>query len=223
MSGTLIAVCAVARTRYDVRKDGATGIDKRPLAGPVGVDRLGVVGDKQYEAGHGGENQAVYAYDRAAAGRWADELGRELPPGSFGENFAVAGLAVTDAVIGERWLVGGDPDESVLLEVTAPRTPCRTFQAWMGEPQWVKRFTARGDVGAYLRVLRVGTVRAGDPIEVLTRPAHGVTVREVFQAADTDPARLRRLLDEGERLHPSLVAKVDKVLERLAVQRESAR
>jgi MOSC domain-containing protein YiiM len=96
--------------------------------------------------------------------------------------------------------------------VTAPRVPCQIFQAWMGEPHWVKRFTTQGDVGAYLRVLRPGTVRAGDPIDVLDRPAHGVTVREVFNAADADPDRLRRLLDEGGRLHPSLVTKVNKVL-----------
>ena len=36
MSGTLIAVCAVGRTRYDVRADGPTAIDKRPLAGAAG-------------------------------------------------------------------------------------------------------------------------------------------------------------------------------------------
>ena len=217
MSGTLIAVCAVGRTRYDVRADGPTAIDKRPLAGAAEIGPLGVGGDKQYDAGHGGMSQAVYAYDRAEAQRWAAELGREIPPGGFGENLAIAGLPVTDAVIGERWLVG-DPDDGVLLEVTAPRTPCQTFQAWMGLPKWVKRFTAQGDVGAYLRVLRPGTVRAGDPVEVTSRPAHGVTVREVFNATSTDPARLRRLLDEGEQLHPHLVAKVHKVLERRAAQ-----
>jgi MOSC domain-containing protein YiiM len=217
MSGTLVAVCAVGKTHYNVRKDGATGIDKRPVDGPVRVGPLGVEGDKQYEAGHGGANQAIYAYDRAEAQRWAAKLGREVPPGAFGENFAVEGMPVTDAVIGERWLIGDPDGEGVLLEVTAPRTPCQTFQAWMGEPQWVKRFTAQADVGAYLRVLRPGTVRAGDPISVVARPAHGVTAREVFRAADTDPRRLRRLLDEGEQLHPFLVVKVSKVLDRLAV------
>lgn len=217
MSGTLVAVCVVGKTHYDVRKDGPTGIDKRPVDGQVGIGPLGVDGDKQYETGHGGANQAVYAYDRAEARRWAAELGREVPPGAFGENLAIEGMPVTDAVIGERWLVG-DPDHGVLLEVTAPRTPCRTFQAWMDEPRWVKRFTAQGDVGAYLRVLRPGTVRAGDLITVLERPAHGVTVREAFQAADADPRRLRRLLDEGERLHPQLVGKLRKVLDRLSVQ-----
>ena len=189
MSGTLIAVCSLAQIHYDLGKGGATGIDKRPLPGPVVVERGGVVGDRSYAANHGGEHQAIYAYDRAEAQRWAAELGREIPPGTFGENFAVGGMPVTDAVIGERWLVGRDP--GVLLEVTAPRTPCQLFEAWMGEPRWFKRFTAQGDVGVYLRVLRPGTVRAGDPIDVLDRPAHGVTAR--FERGLHHPA-----LREGE-------------------------
>jgi len=212
MTGTLIAVCGLGQIHYGLGKDDATGIDKRPLPGPAVIERDGVVGDKQYSPDHGGSHQAIYAYDRAEAQRWAAELGREIPPGTFGENFAVSGMPVTDAVIGEQWLVGGD--RGVVLEVSAPRIPCQIFQAWMGEPHWVKRFAARGDVGAYLRVLRPGTVRAGDPIDVLSRPAHGVTVREVFNAATTDPARLRRLLDEGERLHPQMAARINKMLER---------
>lgn len=211
MSGTLIAVCSLDQIHYGIRKDDWTGIDKQPLPGPVAIGPHGVAGDKHYHADHGGEHQAIYAYGRAEAQRWAAELGREIPPGTFGENFAVDGIPVTDAVIGERWLVGGDP--GVLLEVTGPRTPCQTFQAWMDEPHWVKRFTAQGDVGAYLRVLRPGTVRSGDPIDVLDRPAHGVTVREVFDAAGTEPERLRRLLDEGQRLHPKVVVMVNKALQ----------
>jgi MOSC domain-containing protein YiiM len=227
MSGTLIAVCRLGQTHHGLGKDGATGIDKRPLPGPVAIEHGGVAGDRQYSPQHGGEYQAIYAYDRAEAQRWAAELGREIPAGTFGENFAVAGIQVTDAVIGERWLVGGE--HGVLLMVTAPRIPCKIFQAWMGEPQWVKRFTAQGDVGAYLRVLRPGTVRAGDPIEVLDRPAHGVTAREVFNAAarggqiagaaggsrtaGTDHSRLRRLLDEGEQLSPKLIARLNKLLD----------
>ena len=28
----------------------------------------------------------------------------------------------------------------VLLEVSCPRTPCTTFEGWLGEPGWLKRF-----------------------------------------------------------------------------------
>ncbi len=75
---------------------------------------------------------------------------------------------MTGAVIGERWQIGAD---GVLLEVTAPRIPCRTFQGWMDEPHWVKRFTAHGAPGAYLRILSPGTVGAGDRIDVVRDPS----------------------------------------------------
>jgi MOSC domain-containing protein YiiM len=134
----------------------------------------------------------------------------EIPPGRFGENLAVRGLAVTDAVVGERWLVGS----TVLLEATLPRVPCQTFKSWMGQPRWVKRFSDRGDVGCYFRVITPGVVRPGDPIEVVSRPAHGVTIRELSRAGEQRPERLRRLLDEPEylpakarhRIHSALAA-----------------
>ena len=125
---------------------------------------------------HGGEDQALYAYSQADADYWAAELGRDIPPGYFGENLRVAGLDATNAVIGERWKIGLD----VEVEVTSPRRPCSTFQRRVGEPHWVKRFTEAGRVGAYLRVVRPGTIQAGDHIHRLYVPAHGVTVGKWF-------------------------------------------
>jgi MOSC domain-containing protein YiiM len=118
-------------------------------------------------------------------------------------------MPVTDAVLGERWRIG----QTVVVETTMPRTPCATFQSWMGQPHWVKRFSQRGDVGSYLRVLTPGTVQAGDPITLITQPRHGVTIREVFTAAEQDPRRLRRLLDEAEDLAPKAAVHVRKALE----------
>jgi MOSC domain-containing protein YiiM len=116
------------------------------------------------------------------------DLGRELPPGRFGENLRTAGLDLTDALLGERWRVG-----TALLEVTSPRIPCANFARFWNEPQLVKRFTARGTVGAYLRVLEPGDVGAGDAVEVVERPAHEVTVGLVFRAYTTQKYRLPQL------------------------------
>lgn len=216
MAGTLVAVCAVHAVIEGHSVTGRTAIDKRPLDGPVAIDATGVVVDEQSDtAHHGGIDQALYAYAREEARRWADELGVEIPPGRFGENLATAGLAVTDAVVGERWLIGG----TVLAEVTAPRIPCQTFKSWMGQPRWVKRFADRGDVGSYLRVLTPGTVRAGDRIDVVERPRHGVTIRDVFDAARQDPLRLRRLLDESEYLAESTAWRVRKAVDAVATTR----
>jgi MOSC domain-containing protein YiiM len=204
----LLAVNVVRALLPDPLGDvGRTAIDKAPTAEPVDVLRSGLAGDVVVDRKHhGGRDQAVYAYAREDQAWWEEELGRSVPPGTFGENLTTEGLEVTGAVIGERWRIeGADGSPEVVVEVTSPRIPCRTFQSWMGESQWVRRFTERGAPGAYLRVLSEGTVRAGAPVEVVHRPAHGVTIGEVFQPRLADPARLRRLLDEGEDLQPALV------------------
>jgi MOSC domain-containing protein YiiM len=179
----------------DVRGDlDRTAIDKRPVEGRTRVGPLGIEGDEQYDTKHhGGEEQAVYAYALEDAAWWAGELGYDVPPGRFGENLSTAGLDVTGAVLGERWSVGED---GLLLEVTSPRIPCATFQGWMDEPQWVKRFTDGGAPGAYLRVIETGTVAAGDTIEVVHRPDHGVTIGDVLVLRRADGQRLRAALDD---------------------------
>ncbi|MBB5913147.1 MOSC domain-containing protein YiiM [Nocardia transvalensis] len=165
-----------------VSRVGRSAIDKRPVGHRVPVRPLGLTGDHVCDTtNHGGVHQAVYAYAEEDARRWGDELRRTLPAGWFGENLRVSGLPVSDAVIGERWSVG-----DTLLEVSAPRVPCATFQHRSGEQRWVRRFTAQADTGAYLRVLTEGTVGAGDQVRVEYVPEHGVTVRDLFTGADRE-------------------------------------
>ena len=155
-----------------------TAIDKRPASEPVEVGPLGLAGDQQYDVRHhGGPEKALYAHALEDLAWWAAELDRPLRPGQFGENLTTEGLDVTNALIGERWRIGAD----VEVEVTMPRTPCVTFQAWLGEPRWVKRFYARGAPGAYLRVVTVGSIKAGDSIEVVRRPERGITIADVLR------------------------------------------
>ncbi len=200
MTGRLVSVNVVHALIPDVLgSEDRTAIDKRPVDGRVAVTvpgdaEVGLTGDRIYDRNHhGGPDQAIYAYAAEDRAWWAAELGREIAAGAFGENLSTEGLDVTGAVIGERWQIGAD---GVLLEVTAPRIPCRTFQGWMDEPQWVKRFTDHGAPGAYLRVLTPGTVAAGDAIEVVHRPAHGVTVGDVFLIRRIDEGRLTAALDD---------------------------
>ena len=159
---------------------GTTAIDKRPVDGPVKVGRLGLYADVQTDrTHHGGEVKAVYAYAAEDADWWAEQLGRDIPPGLFGENLRVAGLDVSSARVGERWRIGDD----VVLEVTLPRTPCMTFARWMGEEHngWVRRFSDARRLGAYLRVVSTGVVNAGDPIEVVPAPAGSPTVLDIYR------------------------------------------
>jgi MOSC domain-containing protein YiiM len=64
----------------------------------------------------------------------------------------------------------------------------------MGEPQWVRRFTQVGRTGAYLSVVQDGVVHQGDPIAVVSRPGHGITVPMAFRAFTGDLELARRVL-----------------------------
>lgn len=196
MAGRLVSVNLGTRriTTYADGPGGQTGIDKRPAAGRIRVSATGVGGDYiGNRRVHGDADKAVYAYAREDAAWWSVALDREVGPGGLGENLSTKGIDVTGAVIGERWAIGG-----ALLEVSQPRIPCATFAGFWGVPDLIKRFTSRATPGAYLRVVRVGDVRAGDPIAVVDRPAHGVTIGETFRALTTEPGLLPRLLAAPE-------------------------
>ena len=75
-----------------------------------------------------------------------------------------------------------------MLEATAPRTPCGTFERRMAVDGWQDRFREHGAPGCYFRVLRAGVIRQGDPIEVVERPDHGVTVGGWFRRQHPDDA-----------------------------------
>lgn len=175
---------------------GVTGIGKRAVDSAVlrapgpkhGGLGSGLVGDVISDVmNHGGDRQAVYAYAREELDAWEVRLQRSLGAGAFGENLTTRGLDVDRAVIGERWSVG----DEVVLEVCGPRVPCATFAHRMGIRGWLKQFTQVGACGAYLSIETGGTVHTGDPVVVLSRPDHGVTVAVVFRAfmGDHDAAR----------------------------------
>lgn len=189
----------IGRPRTNPWKDtGTTGIDKRPVRGPVavtapgpkGTGAVGLAGDRVHDIKHhGGDDHAVYAYAREDLDHWAAELGRDLPDGVFGENLTTSGLDVNGALIGERWRVG----DQVMLEVSSPRIPCGTFQGWIGEQGWIKRFTGAALPGAYLRVIEPGEIQAGDRVVIEHRPAHDVTVALTFRALTAESGLLPRL------------------------------
>jgi MOSC domain-containing protein YiiM len=173
-----VNVAVVRHEPWAPAKTGS-GIDKRPVDGPVLLSAEGVVGDTICDLKHhGGRDQAVYAYAAEDLAFWASELAQDVLPGGVGENLTVSGVDCTGAVIGERWQVG-----DAVLQVRSARIPCRTFAGFRGVPDLVKRFIAAGRPGAYLAVERPAPVRASDPVRVLDRPDHGVTVADLMAAS----------------------------------------
>jgi MOSC domain-containing protein YiiM len=181
------------RTIHNAKAPGQTGIYKLPVAGPVQVTADGLADDTIVDTrNHGGPDQAVYVYGGADYAWWSAELGRELAPGTFGENLTISDLESAALAIGDRLQVGG-----VILEVTAPRIPCWKLAQRMGDPGFVKRFRAAERPGFYCRVVLEGTIQAGDPVTLEPYAGELVTVIEVFRdyyEPARDPAAIRRFL-----------------------------
>jgi MOSC domain-containing protein YiiM len=203
--GRVVTVNVVARVGPGYFGD--TAIDKRPVTGPVEVSELGLAGDRQLSRIHGGRDKAVYAYAIEDAEWWAAELGREIPPGLFGENLRTSGIDVTGALIGERWRI-----EDVVLEVRLPRTPCENLSLRMGIERFHRRFNATGRVGAMLAVLTPGVIEAGDQIAVGQRPGHDVTIGSM--AIGPTAGQMQRMLDSGVPLATSVRAKAKRIVDR---------
>ena len=178
-----------------------SGIVKSAAHGPVAVGSTGLAGDEQADrVNHGGPYKAAYAYAREDAVFWEEQIARPLEPGAFGENLTLAGVDVTGARIGERWRIG-----SAEFEVSGPRVPCSKLGARMRDQRFPKRFVAAGRPGAYLAVVAPGSLQAGDPVAVVHRPDHDVTVGLVFEIALRDRARLAELDPARADMNPELV------------------
>ncbi len=166
----------IGEARPIATKTGISGIDKRPVKGPVHVGPLGLEGDTIIDLdNHGGRDQAVYIYTAPDYAFWAKELGRTMRPGEFGENILISELETAEMCVGDRLTLG-----PVEVEVTSPRIPCDTFAAHMGDRTFPKKFYAATRPGIYVRVLSEGPVQAGDPVTYTPFDGPKITMAELF-------------------------------------------
>jgi MOSC domain-containing protein YiiM len=154
-----------------------TGIFKSPIDKPVQVTKLGLAGDviisKKH---HGGPDQAVYIYGLADYVWWSKEIGKELAPGTFGDNLTISDLESAQFNIGDYLHIG-----EITLQVTAPRIPCKTFAARMEDPQWVKKFRKAERPGLYCRVIKEGIIKAGNAVAVEKYSGETLSILEMYR------------------------------------------
>jgi ferredoxin-NADP reductase/MOSC domain-containing protein YiiM len=199
-----------------------TGVWKRPVDGPRRVRRLNIDGDGQGDlAGHGGEQRAVLVYQLDSYRHWREHLGRDdLENGQFGENLTVDGLADDEVCIGDRYQIG-----DAEFEVTQPRVTCYRVGLRLGQPEMPALLVSHHRPGFYMRVLREGTVRAGDRITRTRSGPHGLTVAEadaLLYLPGRDPARLRAAIDVPA-LSPGWQGSFRELLDEAAAAPEQAR
>ncbi|MBA4181495.1 MAG: MOSC domain-containing protein [Anaerolinea sp.] len=140
------------------------GVPKLPVAQAC-VAELGLAGDdhddKQH---HGGPTRAVclFAIERIEA--LAAE-GHHVAPGTTGENVTTRGIDWDEVTPGMQFRLG----DECLIEVTSYTAPCSTIEHNFSDRDF-NRMSQKVHPGwsrTYARVLVPGTIRAGDPIEVV--------------------------------------------------------
>ncbi len=173
------------------RRTAQTGHFKNPV-GAARVEFLGVAGDAIGNARHhGGPDQAVYLYSAEDYRWWESHLGKELAPGTFGENLTISDFAGRPPRIGDIWHCG-----EVRLQISGPRIPCATLSARMGDPRFVKEFARVNRGGAYARVLHGGMLESGQSVTVDPYPHPSPAVDELF-AVWHNPQKDRELLRQS--------------------------
>ncbi|HQC78484.1 MAG TPA: MOSC domain-containing protein [Mycobacterium sp.] len=114
----------------------------------------GLVGDRY----HGSRHRQVTIQSREALDRTADQLGYEFDAGATRRNITVdTGDIPTKP--GSRLRIG-----EVEFEVVRVAAPCRLMEDAVGPGATA---ALRGRAGSACRVLSSGTIRVGDPVELL--------------------------------------------------------
>ena len=169
----------VGKERTQQRKDyvETTGIYKMPVNGPVEIKPFGIEGDAICDTkNHGGPDQAIYVYGDADYAWWSNELGKELVPGTFGDNLTISELESAQFNVGDYLHIG-----EITLQVTSPRIPCGTFATRMDDPQWVKKFRAAERPGLYCRVIKQGIVRSGDDVSIEKFNGETISIVQMYR------------------------------------------
>ena len=155
-----------------------SGIFKRPVQGPIRVQRLNLEGDEQADLTvHGGIHKAVYAYPSEHYPFWQELFpSLVLEWGAFGENLTTQGIDETMTGIGDKLRIG-----TVVLTVVQPRLPCFKLAAKFDDHDIIRKFTEAGRNGIYLSVDQEGQLQSGDSMTWIHRDSNRFTVADAMR------------------------------------------
>ena len=145
-------------------KELITSIYKKPIDGSVDVSDIGISGDRQADLKvHGGYDKAVYAYSYKHYKKWSDEMGQDYNDyGLVGENLTIDDFDEKLVKIGDEFEVG-----NCTFQVSQPRIPCYKIGIKMNSRDFPKKFSSSGLLGAYLRVIKAGSIQNGDELKLV--------------------------------------------------------
>lgn len=172
-----------------------SGIDKSLLHGPVHIGKLGIDGDEHDLTFHGGPDKAIHGYCCAHYPDWAAEFPSAAPrfvPGGFGENLVTAHMNERNVCIGDIVTIVGSSGEEKgpLLQVSLPRQPCFKLNHRFELKNFAPNTWKLSRTGWYYRVLREGTIHAGDRIVLVERKYPEWTIERIQEYLHRDTGNL---------------------------------
>jgi MOSC domain-containing protein YiiM len=140
------------------------GLPKRPVA-EARVTWLGIEGDAHRNTEHHGGPERALCLFALEQIRVLQAEGHPIAPGGIGENVTVEGLHWDAVSPGQQLLLGSD----VVVQITRYASPCLQIRASFrgGDFSRVSQKLHASQSRVYARVLRMGTIRAGDTVRLL--------------------------------------------------------
>ncbi|MDR6434061.1 MOSC domain-containing protein [Brucella pseudogrignonensis] len=162
-----------------------SGIDKKPVYGPVRLLRDGLECDKQGDRKvHGGPEKAVHHYPRDHYADWLNDVGENQQldnAGAFGENISTTGLTEHNVAVGDRFRIG-----TAVIEISQGRQPCWKLNARFNVADMAVRVQKTGRTGWYYRVLEEGVVAQNDAMTLIERLSPEWTLHRLWHLLYVD-------------------------------------
>jgi MOSC domain-containing protein YiiM/ferredoxin-NADP reductase len=155
-----------------------SAIFKSVRYGSVSVDALGCCGDEHVYEFHGGPDKALLQYCSQHYDTWSEELpgsAHLFRIGGFGENLVARRANERNTCIGDIIRIGPE----VIAQVSLPRQPCYKLNHRFQEKNLSRFSQERSRTGWYYRIIKGGSIQAGDELVLLERPNPHWTVARV--------------------------------------------
>jgi MOSC domain-containing protein YiiM len=163
-----------------------SAVRKKPRETPQHLGPRGFAGDESFYEDHHTPNMTVHVFSLDRYPYFEELAGKPLPVPAFGENFSVSGGIESEVCIGDLFEVG-----TALVELSQPTERCGTPGRSLHVHGMKKWAFASLYSGYYLRVVRPGSVRLYDEMQLVERRLPEWTVERV------NAAIVRELHDEA--------------------------